>query len=254
MAGRAALNAGRIQDAVAVARDAQRLVTPQATQFEVAKEPHLATALGTVIEVLAETVEKQGRHAGAVRLMNREFAKFHASPIGIRIRTNLLLLTIDGQLAPKLETRQWLGPRPPSLANLRGQPILLFFRAHYYEDSRAEGRILSRIRKQFDPGTLALIGPTRLYGHLDEHRRKPAGAIEETQRIKHVFRKYYQGLSEMPIIIDQRNFVTYGASTTLTRVLVDRGGLVSLCHPGKMPYRDLTRRVTELIHGSAAEA
>jgi len=251
---RGSLNAGRVQNAAAFAQEVHRLAARQAKQLDLAKEPHLATALGAAIEVLAQSMEKQGKHEEAVRLLNRQFARFHASPIGARIRKNLNLLTMEGQPAPKLEIRQWLGPHPPSLAKLRGQPVLLFFWAHYCQDSRAEGRILARIRKRFDPATLALIGPTRLYGHLDEHGRKPAGAIEETQRIKDVFRKYYQGLSEMPIIIDQRNFITYGASATPTLVLVDHGGLVSLYHPGKMPYRDLSRRVKELIRDSAAEA
>lgn len=57
-----------------------------------------------------------------------------------------------------------------------------------------------------------------------------------------MFRKYYQALSEMCIIIDQQNFITYGASTTPTLVLGGRGGFVSLYYPGKMPYRDLSHR------------
>ena len=250
---RGSLNVGRVQNAAMFSQEVYRLAVRQAKQLDVAEEPHLATALGAAIEVLAQTMEKQGKHAEAVRLLNRQFAKFHASPIGARIRKNLNLLTMEGQPAPKLELRQWLGPKPPSLAKLHAQPVLLFFWAHYCEDSRAEGRTLARIRKQFDPATLALIGPTRLYGHLDEHGRKPVGAIEEIQRIKDVFRKYYQALSEMPIIIDTRNFITYGASTTPTLVLVDRDGLVSLYHPGKTPYRDLARRVKELIRDSPAE-
>ena len=251
---RGSLNAGRVQHAADFARAVHRLATQQAKQLDLAGEPHLATAIGAAIEVHALSMEKQGKRAAAVRFLNRQFAKFHASPISARIQKNLNLLTMEGQPAPKLEIRRWLGLKPPSLAKLRGRPVLLFFWAHYCEDSRAQGRILARIRKQFDAATLALIGPTRLYKRLDEHGRKPAGAIEEKQRIKDVFLKYYQGLSEMPVIIDQRNLITYGASTTPTIVLVDRGGFVSLYHPGKMPYRDLTRRVKELIYGSAAAA
>src|SRR5574340_824952 len=240
---RGALNAGRVQDAAAFAREVHRLATRQTKQLDLAEELHLVTALGASIEVLAQTKERQGDRAGAVRFLKRQFARFRASPINARIRKNLNLLALEGQLAPKLEAQRWLGSRPPSLAELRGRPVLLFFWAHYCEDSRAEGRVLARIWKQFGPAALALIGATRLYGHLDEHGRRPAGPGQEGQHIGDVFRRHYQALLEMPVIIDERNFITYGASTTPTLVLLDREGLVSLYHPGKMGCQDLARRV-----------
>jgi thiol-disulfide isomerase/thioredoxin len=244
---RGALNARRLDEAVEYAQQTHRLGVRRLKRASLDFEPHLATALGASIEVLAQAMEKRGLHGEAVRFLNRQFAKFGTTPIKTRIRKTLNVLTIEGQPAPELEIRQWLGAKPPSLAKLRGRPVLLFFWAHYCEDSRAEARILIRIRKQFGPAGLALLGPTRRYGYLDEHRRKPAGPGREKQHMEQVLSRYYNDLQDMPVIISERNFVTYGASTTPTLVLIDCDGFVSLYHPGKIAYNALAQQVKRML-------
>jgi thioredoxin-related protein len=39
--------------------------------------------------------------------------------------------------------------------------------------------------------------------------------------------------------VAKSNFDVYGASTTPTLVLIDRKGLISMYHPGVMPYEEL---------------
>lgn len=51
----------------------------------------------------------------------------------------------------------------------------------------------------------------------------------------------------MPVPIGAKNFYLYGASTTPTLVLIDRTGLVSLYHPGKIAYRELAARIQKLL-------
>lgn len=51
----------------------------------------------------------------------------------------------------------------------------------------------------------------------------------------------------MPIPISERNFHIYGVSTTPTLVLIDRSGVVSLYHPGKMSYRELALHFRKLL-------
>ena len=122
-----------------------------------------------------------------------------------------------------------------------------FFWAHYCDDSRAQGRVLARIQEKFGSSDLELIGPTRRDGYLDEHRRKPVPRRQEMEHIQSVPERYYSSLFGMPIPISERNFDIYGVSTTPTLVLIDRIGVVSLYHPGKMPYRELALQIGQLL-------
>lgn len=244
---RGALAAHRLREALEYARQTHRLAVRHLRRASLDSEPRLAAALGASIEVLAQAMEKGGRRAEAIGFLKRQIAKFGDTTIHTRIRKNLNLLVMEGQPAPELECREWLGPKPRSLLQLRGRPVLLFFWAHYCDDSRAQARALARIRKRSGPAGLALLGATRRYGYLDEHRTEPVGPRRERQHIKQVLRTYYHDLPDMPVIISGRNFVTYGASTTPTLVLVDRSGVVSLYHPGKMSYSEVADHVKALL-------
>jgi hypothetical protein len=140
-----------------------------------------------------------------------------------------------GKPAPDLEIREWLGRKPPALETPRGSAVLLFFWAHYCEDSRAQGRVLVRIRDSFDRRGLQLIGPTRRYGYLDEYSKRPASSRREVQHIKQTLSEFYSDLSGMFITLSDVNFDVYGVSTAPTLVLIDRGGIVRCYHPGRIP-------------------
>jgi riboflavin biosynthesis pyrimidine reductase len=110
--GCGALNARRLNEAVEYAQQTHRLGVRRLKRASLDSEPHLATALGASIEVLAQAMEKRGLHDEAVRFLNRQFAKLGTTPIKTRIRKTLNVLTMEGQPAPELEIRQWLGPKP----------------------------------------------------------------------------------------------------------------------------------------------
>lgn len=243
---RGLLNKSRFTDAAERAKQVHRLAVERIE----GADPHLMAALGASIEVIAQAIARRGRRAEAVRFLKRELDRAGTSPIHTRIRKNLNLLTMSGLPAPELEISEWIGRRPPSLAELRDQPVLLFFWAHYCPDSRTQGRVLARIRDQFGPRGLALTGPTRPYGYFDEERTEPANPREELRHIKRVLEQNYPHLSGMPVPVSEHNFVVYGVSTTPTLALIDRGGSVSLYHPGKLPYTVLSARVRELFRAA----
>lgn len=244
---RGAIAVRRFTKAEDFAREVHRSVVRRLKSVEMDSEPSLSSALGAAIEVIAQLQAQQGRRSQAVRFLKRETTEYGLTSIGMRIRKNLNLLTLEGQPAPGLENREWLGPKSPALSKLHGRPVLLFFWAHYCEDSRAQGRVLGRIRERFERDGLALIGPTRRYGYLDEHSRKPVLRRQETAHIQAVLNRDYSELSGMPVPISRRNFDIYGASTTPTLVLTDSMGIVSVYHPGKMPYRELVSQIQRVL-------
>lgn len=244
---RGSLGAQRFAKAADYARRAHRSIVRRLDAVELDAEPALASALGASIEVLSQVKKQQGHRSEAVRFLKRELAEYGPTSIGTRIRKNLNLLSLEGQPAQELESLEWLGPKPVPLAKLHGRPVLVFFWAHYCGDSRAQGRVLVRVREKFKDNDLVLIGPTRLYGYLDEHRRKRASRLEETEHIQAVLKRHYSWLSGTPVPISERNFYVYGASTTPTLVLVDSAGVVSLYHPGKMPFRELASQIRRVL-------
>ena len=244
---RGALAAHRFAKAADYARRAHRLLVRRLEKVDLDSEPSLASALGASIEVLAQLKSRRGHRSEAIRFLKRELEEYGITSIGIRIRKNLNLLTMEGQAAPELEILEWLGPKPPALSKLHGRPVLIFFWAHYCHDSRAQCRVLVHLREEFGSSGLVLIGPTCRYGYFDEGRREPALRRQETQHIQGVLDRYYSSLPGLPIPISERNFDVYGVSTTPTLVLIDRTGIVSLYHPGKMPYRDLAPKVRKLF-------
>ncbi len=240
---RGTLQAGRFSDAGACAAEVRRSVLSRLRAKPLDSLTHVPTALGASIEVFAQSLASRGERARAVRFLKRELDRFGATTIRFRIRKNINLLTLEGRPAPELRTRPWIGPKPEPLSHLRGGPVLLFFWAHYCEDSRAQARALARLRADFGGHGLTLLGPSRLYGYLDEQRQHPAAPAKERVHIRRVLSLHYRNLRGMPVPLSERNFEVYGVSTTPTLTLLDPSGTVVLYHPGKMLYRDLAARI-----------
>ena len=91
-----------------------------------------------------------------------------------------------------LSGAQWLGAKPPSLAALRGHPILLFFWAHWCSDCKAEVAIVANLQRTFAPQGLVVIGPTRFYGYVAGGEDAPPA--KEKPYIEEIRRRYYAAL------------------------------------------------------------
>jgi len=223
--------------ASAYASETRTLSEQQLAERKLDAEPHLPIALGAAYEVLAQGMAEKGQQAAAVRLLRSALAHYGATSIASRLQKNLNLLLLVGRPAPVLEAVQYLGPKPPSLASLKGSPVLLFFWAHWCGDCKAEVPIVARLRQEFAPQGLVVIGPTQLYGYAAQGA--DATPAQERQHIDAVRQRYYASLLDMPVPLSQKNFKTYGASTTPTLVVLNRAGQVSMYHPGALVYEDL---------------
>ena len=231
--------------AATYARETRTLSEQLLTRQKLDSEPHLPIALGAAYEVLAQGMAEKGQTTQAVALLRSALARYGNTSIQARLQKNLNLISLVGRPAPALQAAQYLGPKPPILAALKGSPVLLFFWAHWCGDCKGEVPIIARLRREFAPAGLVVIGPTQLYGYAAQGAE--AAPAQERAYIESVRQRYYSSLLDMPVPLSQQNFNTYGASTTPTLVLIDRGGRVRLYHPGALAFEPLAARVAQAL-------
>ena len=231
--------------ATGYASETRKLCELQLTKRKLDAEPQLPLALGAAYEVLAQAMAEKGQRAEAAALLRAALVRYGSTSIGPRLQKNLNLLSLVGRAAPPLQAAQYLGPKPPALASLKGSPVLLFFWAHWCGDCKAEVPIIARLRQEFAPAGLVVIGPTQLYGYAAQGA--DASPTQERAYIESVRQRYYAGLLDMPVPLSQQNFRTYGASTTPTLVVLNRAGQVDLYHPGAMRYQELRAELEKVV-------
>jgi thiol-disulfide isomerase/thioredoxin len=219
------------------ARETRSLAEQLLTKQKLDTEPHLPIALGAAYEVQAQALSETGKPAEAAALLRTALAKYRNTSIAARLQKNLNLISLVGRPAPALQATQYLGVKPPTLDSLKGSPVLLFFWAHWCGDCKAEVPIIARLRQEFAPSGLVVIGPTQFYGYAAQGN--DATPAQERAYIESVRQRYYSSLPDMPVPLSKQNFNTYGASTTPTLVILNRAGQVATYHPGAMPYEDL---------------
>ena len=202
-------------------------------------------ALGATIEVQAQVMAAHGETNEAVVFLRNELKTYAGTTLRERIQKNINLLSMEGKPAPELESAVWLGPKPPTVASLRGKAILLFFWAHWCPDCKADVPIIAGLMKKYGPRGLVLIGPTKYYGYVANGDDAPP-AVEKPY-IEQIRRQYYAPLSEMPAPLSNANFARYGASSTPTLVLADRKGIVRWYHPGAASERELTMQIEKVL-------
>src|SRR5580693_10514340 len=241
---RTALNAHNYDQAAAYAKQTSTLVQDQLKQRPLDAEPHLPLALGAALEVQSQTLAARGQRTQAIAVLQTALHTYGSTSIRARLQKNLNLLSLDGKPAPALRSEQFLGSKPPVLAQLKGSPVLLFFWAHWCGDCKAEAPIITQLRTEFAPKGLTVLGPTRLYGYTAQVEH--AAPSDELAYIDAVRQRFYAGLLDMPVPISKYNFDMYGASTTPTLVLLDKTGKVAMYHPGALPYEQLKAEIEKV--------
>jgi thiol-disulfide isomerase/thioredoxin len=242
---RTAFNNHDYDQAAAYAKQTEDLVAEQLKQHPLDAEPHLPIGLGAAIEVEAQTLAARGQREKAAAVLQTALRTYGDTSIRARLQKNLNLLSFDGRPAPALKSEQFLGSKPPTLVQLKGSPVLLFFWAHWCGDCKAEAPIITQLRTEFASKGLTVLGPTRLYGYTAQVEH--AAPSDELAYIDAVRKRFYGGLLDMPVPISKYNFDTYGASTTPTLVLLDRAGKVAMYHPGALPYDQLKAEIEKVV-------
>lgn len=242
---RGALAANELDKAEAYARNTQKLAGEQLKKQPLDRETHLPIALGAAIEVQAQVQNARGEKGEALRFLHHELTAYRNTSIRTRIQKNINLIDLVGKPAPALVEHEYLGPKPVSIASLKGKPVLLFFWAHWCGDCKLERRELSQVKRDFSPNGLVLIGPTQRYGYTA--KGEDTTPEKELKYIDEIRNKYYLDLKDMPVPISEENLKMYGASTTPTLVLIDKLGIVRLYHPGSMSAAELGQAIRTVL-------
>lgn len=240
--GRGALAAGDRVKADRYAKDTERLTLDALKTRTLASDPNLATALGASLEVQARVMSDGGQRASAVTFLQNQIAKYRNTPIHGRLTKNLNLISLEGQPAPKLTAREFLGAPMP---DMKGHPTVLFFWAHWCPDCKAEAPILGEIERDYRDSGLLVVGPTRHYGYVAGGAEAPPA--QELAYIEQIRQQYYSALPKMAVPVSDEDALDYGMDATPTIVLVDRAGIVRMFHPGPMTRAELEPKIRELV-------
>ena len=230
------LAAKRLDEANRFAYETERLATAALEKRQFDAEPRLPIALGASLEVQAQVLAQQGQRGEGVRLLERNLTEFGKTSIRARLLKNINLLSLEGKAAPAYQTSEWIGEKPPTLAELKGKPVILFFWAHWCPDCKAMAATLAELQATYRDAGLTIVAPTQRYGYVA--KRAPAEAPAEMTYIGDVLKEFY-GKVQMSVPVSAESFANYGSSTTPTIVVVDREGIVRLYHPGQMTKAQL---------------
>jgi thiol-disulfide isomerase/thioredoxin len=237
--------ANKIWDkAAAYSAQTRKLVQAELKKRPLDAEKSLPLALGAAIEVEGHTLAGTGRLTEAVAMLNQELKTYYTTSIRTRIQKNIHLLSLVGKPAPALDLSRFLtGPKLKSLAEFKGKPTVLFFWAHWCSDCKQQGPVLTALKAKYP--ALQIVAPTQTYGYVANGDE--AGPAVEVPYIEKVRAQYYPDLLKVPSPLSNENFKLYGCSTTPTVVLVNKAGIVSLYHPGKMTAEELIPEIEKIL-------
>jgi thiol-disulfide isomerase/thioredoxin len=244
--GRGALFDKQYDKAEAYAQETRRLTLAALKNTTVDNDAHLEIALGASQEVQAQVSAARGERSEAIAFLNKELATYGKTKLAKRIQKNINLLTLEGHPAPPLDASEWIGTkRPPSLADLKGKIVVMFFWAHWCPDCKIEGPILAKMYAKYQSQGVTIVAPTQRYGYVAGGAN--ASPDEELKYIIQVREQYYPFLADLPVPVSVADHQRYGVSTTPTMVIVDRQGIVRAYHPGRYTEEELDAQIRALL-------
>ena len=202
-------------------------------------DAYLGLALGATYEVQAQCMVAEGRRSEALQLLEAAEKEYRGASIEARLQKNILLLTLVGHTLPAIQgtAKTW-----------SGKPVLLFFWAHWCPDCKAMGPSIAKLATEFEPKGLVVLAPTRYYGYTSE--KESVTPQEEKGVIDEVYQRFYSIIPKAIVPVEAANFERFGASTTPTIVVADRGGIVKLYHPGAMTEAALRQVIESVVRSS----
>ena len=162
-----------------------------------------------------------------------------------RSATNAGASTLEGAPAPRIEGRLHIGPRVPTLNELTGKVVLLFFWAHWCADCKAESAMVAALLDKYRAQGLVLVAPTQRYGYASEGR--PESPDRELRHIAQVRDTSYAFMRKESVPVTDANHKQYGVATIPMHVLIDRTGIIRLYQPGRVTAEELDQAIRKLL-------
>ncbi|HEX6178028.1 MAG TPA: TlpA disulfide reductase family protein [Thermoanaerobaculia bacterium] len=189
----------------------------------------LVVPFGAAIEVEGRLIAANDGRGAALRYLDAALQRAEAPALRSRIRKNMNLLSLEGEVAPEIDSEV-------TLASRRGKPVLLYFFAEWCGDCKAQATSLGRIWEKYRARGLDIVAVTRLYG----------GEGEE-QKVAKVWKEVYPAMQDVPVVINTDTMIRYGASATPTFALVDRKGIVRLYTPTRLSEAAMAKAIEEVL-------
>ena len=243
--GRGALADKKYDEAEQYALDTYDLCLDALKTRKMDDEPRLPIAIGAAIEVRAQVQAARGNRSEAVYFLRREADTYRDTSILQRINKNINLLSLEGQPAFEIASTEALSGSSPTLASLKGRPVVLFLWAHWCPDCKAMSPILDEMRTTYAATGLTIVSPTQRYGYVA--KRASAPPDQELAYIKQIRQEFYPWMAENTVPVSGDVFMRYGVSTTPTLVFINRDGTVKLYYPGQMTKEQIEPVIKALV-------
>ena len=233
---RGALLLGDFEKAGRYAADVRRECAKRLDTLALALNHDAEGPLGVAIEVEAQLLQRQRGARAAAAFVRAEIAAEKGPPAFMaRLHKRLNMLELVGQPAPEIAVEGHLGDPPPTLASLRGKPVVLFVWAEWCGDCKAQEATLARVLKRHASDVRA-IALTRWYD-ADSLRAR------ETARVDSVWSAVYSDVGAIPRVFSTASMIRYGGSSTPTFVFVDRKGIVRDYTPTRLTEAEFEKRI-----------
>lgn len=203
------------------------------------KDSALAATLGAAIEVHAEAMQRTRGDKEAIRYLDTQLEQFKG-PLAFRSRIykRRNIIAMAGKPAPELAATEFIGANSPTLAALKGRPVVLFLWASWCGDCKAQYQALAAVKAKYAVTDLAWIAPTRIY---------PLPAAKDKASIEKVWKESYQSLNDIAVPISDQTMERYGVSSTPTFVFIERSGKVSRYTPTRLTEAELVQSIDRIL-------
>ena len=235
----------RYDEAMTYASRTYGIVEEQLKRRKLDDEARLPIALGAAIEVQAQALAGQGRRSEAIMHLQREIEQYKGTSIIMRLNKNMNLIGLEGQPAFAVTSKEWLGPKPLTMAELKGKPVVIFAWAHWCGDCKTQGPLLEKVLNKYKDSGIVVIAPTQRFGYAE--KRRPVGPEEELKYIEQVRDQFYPWMKTVSVPVSDEVYMRYGVSTTPTYVMIDRDGKVSTYLPGQPTIEQIDELVQKIV-------
>ncbi len=146
----------------------------------------------------------------------------------IQIRDRARQVALVGNEAPEIAISDWLMGEPATLADLRGQVVLLEFWATWCKPCREMFGKLKKLDEEFGARGLEILALTR---HYFAYRGTAESRGEELELMRAVVREHDLKF-RVGVALTEQTQELYGATGMPTLCLIDRRGIVRYAHFG----------------------